>query len=43
MHLVADGNKYGSLINGEWNGLIGEVRSGRAQIGAVALTITSER
>ncbi|XP_037032418.1 glutamate receptor ionotropic, kainate 1-like [Bradysia coprophila] len=42
VHLVPD-NRYGHLVDGEWNGIIGQVRSGRAQIGAAPITITSER
>lgn len=42
LQIVEDG-RYGSSDNGQWNGLIGEVQSGNAAIGAAATTITSER
>ncbi|XP_037035874.1 glutamate receptor ionotropic, kainate 3-like [Bradysia coprophila] len=42
VHIVED-HRYGAMHNGEWDGLVGEVRSGRAKIGAAALTITSHR
>lgn len=42
MHLVEDG-RYGALRNAEWDGLVGEVQSGRATIGVAPITITKER
>ncbi|KAG4076947.1 hypothetical protein HA402_015934 [Bradysia odoriphaga] len=42
IHIIED-HRYGSKHSGEWDGLIGEVRSGRATIGAADITITRER
>lgn len=39
---VSDG-KYGIQENGEWNGMIGEVVSGKADLAIADLTITSKR
>ncbi|XP_037035873.1 glutamate receptor ionotropic, kainate 1-like [Bradysia coprophila] len=40
---IVEDHRYGAMHNGKWDGLIGEVRSGRAKIGAAAITITSLR
>ena len=42
LYEVEDG-KYGSINNGAWNGLIGEVVSGRADIAADFLSVTESR
>ena len=42
VHLVKDG-RYGGLENGSWNGMIGELMRGEAQIAVAPLTIGSER
>lgn len=42
MQVVEDG-MYGTFYNGQWNGMIGELQSGRATIVAAPMTITSER
>ena len=43
LHLVKDG-KYGEeLKNGSWNGMIGELMRGQADIAVAPLTISSER
>ncbi|CAC5388573.1 GRIA4 [Mytilus coruscus] len=36
-------NAYGSEINGQWNGMIEQVRTGNATLGMGAISITSER
>ncbi|XP_057317108.1 glutamate receptor ionotropic, NMDA 2B-like isoform X2 [Hydractinia symbiolongicarpus] len=42
MYIVEDG-KYGIYQDGEWNGLIRDVESGKADIAVAGLTITGER
>ena len=39
----AEDGKYGSNVNGSWNGLIGEVVSGRADVAGDYLSITEAR
>ncbi|ROT75751.1 Glutamate receptor ionotropic, kainate 2 [Penaeus vannamei] len=41
-HRVKDGG-WGSKVNGRWNGMVGEVRRGEADIAVAALDITPER
>jgi len=38
-----DDDRYGQLINGTWNGMIGEIIDGKADIAASDVTITSMR
>lgn len=40
---IVEDDSYGGLINGTWDGIIGEVYSGRSTIGAGPITITSHR
>lgn len=42
MYFVNDTN-YGTLINNNWTGMVGDVISGAADIIAGALSVTSER
>ena len=42
LYIVADG-KYGAFTNGRWNGLIGDVAYGKADMAVAGLTITSDR
>ena len=37
------GNGYGKLVNGKWDGLIGEVRTRNADMAIIDLSITSDR
>ena len=39
---VVDGN-YGSEVNGSWNGLVADVKSGKADIGAANLIVSKAR
>ncbi|XP_063600736.1 probable glutamate receptor [Penaeus indicus] len=41
-HRVKDGG-WGSKVNGRWNGMVGEVKRGEADIAVAALDITPER
>ena len=41
-HLVGDG-KYGSFVNGEWNGMIRELIDHKADMAVVDLSMTSQR
>lgn len=40
--IQTDGN-YGSLVNGEWNGMLRELMDDRADLAITDLTITAER
>lgn len=42
LYLVEDGY-YGSLVDGKWNGMIGEIVSGRSQMALAAMTLTTKR
>ena len=42
LHVAGDGF-FGSIVNGTWNGMIGELVSGKADIAFAALTSTSKR
>ena len=42
LHIVEDGF-YGSLVNGKWNGLIGELVTGKAQMVLASITSTTKR
>ena len=42
MFIVSDGN-YGAFKNGSWNGLIGEIKKGKADMAVSALTVMNER
>ena len=42
VHIVKDGN-YGAIKNGSWNGLVGEIERGEADIAVAPLTITYPR
>lgn len=42
IHVVAD-KKYGAKIDGQWNGMIGEVNSGKADLAAAPITMSDER
>ena len=37
------GNGYGSLVNGKWTGLVGDVRTRKADMALIDLSITSAR
>ncbi|XP_063720301.1 glutamate receptor 4-like [Symsagittifera roscoffensis] len=43
IHLVRDGKYGASMANGSWNGMVGELIDGTADIALAPLTITSER
>ena len=42
MYIVED-NKYGTFIDGKWNGLIGDIMAGKADVALAGLTITESR
>lgn len=42
LHIVGD-RKYGAKINGQWNGMIGEVENQRADLAAAPITTSDER
>ena len=42
LHIVEDGF-YGSLVNGKWNGLIGELVTGKTQMVLASITSTTKR
>ena len=42
LHVAEDGF-YGSIVNGKWNGMVGELVTGKADIAFSALTLTSKR
>eukprot|EP01125_Pyxidicula_operculata_P017648 TRINITY_DN6207_c0_g1_i1.p1 TRINITY_DN6207_c0_g1~~TRINITY_DN6207_c0_g1_i1.p1 ORF type:complete len:485 (+),score=94.85 TRINITY_DN6207_c0_g1_i1:1875-3329(+) len=40
---ISPGNKYGGLVNGSWNGMVGELINGNADVAFADFTVTSAR